>query len=173
MPVIGWPDPGENDPLANRNYRFLIPEQLAPGVDVRSRQEWGGPLANRREPTTIAEEPEVSAAPEVRATPLEVRVGVWEFTPEDPSKLARYLGEMRGEEHTPLESRLYVDPAVLAWADEFAERWVARDMRSPAEGNHVLFLLNPIAGALGYQGLYTRVLSQDESPSDMDIGLEY
>ena len=172
MPVIGWPDPGENDPLANRNYRFLIPEQLAPGVDVRSRQEWGGPLANRREPTTIAEEPEVSAAPEVRATPLEVRVGVWEFTPEDPSKLARYLGEMRGEEHTPLESRLYVDPAVLAWADKFAERWVARDMRE-ATGGDVLFLLNLIAGALGDQGLYTRILSQDESPSDMDIGLEY
>jgi hypothetical protein len=174
MPVIGWPDPGQNDPLANRNYRFLIPEQLAPGVDVRSRQEWGGPLANRLEPTTIAEEPEVSAAPEVRATPLQVRVGVWEFTPEDPSKLARYLGEMRGEEDAPLESRLYVDPAVLAWADEFAEHWVARDMReATGGGGSMLFFLNLIAGELGDQGLYTRVLSEDESLSDMDIIREY
>lgn len=173
MPVIGWPDPGQNDPLAKGSYRFLIPEQLAPGVDVRGRQQWGGPLANRIEPTTKNGEPEVSATPEIRATPLQVRVGVWEFTPEDPSKLARYLGEMRGDEDALPESRLYVDPAVLAWADEFAERHVARVMREQNGGNGLqLYVLSKIVRELADQGLYTRALSEDESPKDMDIARE-
>ncbi len=97
---------------------------------------------------------------------------MWEFTPEDPSKLARYLGEIRAEEDAPLESRLYVDPAVLAWADEFAEHWVARDMRE-ATGDSMFSILTQISWGLAYQGLYTRVLAEDESPSDMDIVREY
>jgi hypothetical protein len=172
QPVMGWPDPGENHPVAKRNYRFLIPENLAPGVDVRDRQDWGGPLANRLELTTMAKEPLLAAATNLNSTAPLVRVGVWELTPKNASKLARYLGEMRGEEGEWLDEWVFhVDPAVLAWADKFAQH-VARDIRD-ANLAPMFFVMNGIARSLTYQGLYTRALSEDENPTDMEIVLEY
>lgn len=115
IPFMGWYDPGEGTSPERKHYRILIPEDLIPGIDVRSREDWGGPLGKKGDADGSIGPSSVTRVEDSPPEKVPVRrIGVWELTHGEWATFARWVGAL-----TLDSAGLHVDQALSDKWEEF------------------------------------------------------